>query len=369
MLKKLLASLLAILLAAVPALGAAQSDGLAVEITGMELLDEWNGEASQTHAFLAVYATLTNWSAETLSLSENLRAELVYADRYVFAAEPSFPVTEMEQLVRVEGAMVFRIPVMVAETAPADIAMTVYAGDQTIPQEVVLETAYQPARSGSLEGAGFDSPEEAATAYLEAMQNGDAMGMLSTFAIETYVDNMDVQASLERMKAFNHSMLLLLADGAYLHDVLVGARYGEISNDLYMQYLFYECGWEGSTIPLTEEGAVEAFLSNENLGAFPALLQGLEFVEFVDPTALSERYASQGIQESLEKLENGYGCDELTDVAMRLTDGGAEYYQFLQCARYGERWYVFSLTGSLASLMMLSPYAGGFVPAAELGSY
>lgn len=40
MLKKLLASLLAILLAAVPALGAAQSDGLAVEITGMELLDE-----------------------------------------------------------------------------------------------------------------------------------------------------------------------------------------------------------------------------------------------------------------------------------------------------------------------------------------
>ena len=53
-----------------------------------------------------------------------------------------------------------------------------------------------------MEGPGYDSPEEAVTAYLEAMKKGDARGMLSTFAIETYVAEMDAQAYLERMWAF-----------------------------------------------------------------------------------------------------------------------------------------------------------------------
>ena len=38
------------------------------------------------------------------------------------------------------------------------------------------------------EGEGYESPEEAVAAYLEAMRNGDVAGMLSTFAIETYVE-------------------------------------------------------------------------------------------------------------------------------------------------------------------------------------
>ena len=80
--RKLLVCLLALLLAAFPALGEetletateTHSTGLAVEVTGMALLDEWDGETSQTHVFLAVYATLTNWSPETLTLADSLRA-------------------------------------------------------------------------------------------------------------------------------------------------------------------------------------------------------------------------------------------------------------------------------------------------------
>ena len=56
-----------------------------------------------------------------------------------------------------------------------------------------------------LEGPGFGSAEEAVTAYLEAMKNGDLEGMLATFAIETYVAEMDAQADLERMGVFQPS--------------------------------------------------------------------------------------------------------------------------------------------------------------------
>ena len=50
-----------------------------------------------------------------------------------------------------------------------------------------------PSSDGRMEGSGFASPEDAVTAYLEAMKAGDLSGMLSTFAIETYIQNVDAQ--------------------------------------------------------------------------------------------------------------------------------------------------------------------------------
>ena len=183
--KKLLICLLALLLAAFPALAMyAATAGLQVDVTGMELLDEYQGQTDLTHVYLAVYTSLTNWHTQTVRLADALGAELTYAGIYTFAAELDFPVEELEQLARIDGALVFRIPTLVAEAAPEGLAMTLTVEGEAVPQSVALE-GYRPAYGGSLEGPGYDSPEEAVTAYLEAMKNGDARGMLSTFAIET----------------------------------------------------------------------------------------------------------------------------------------------------------------------------------------
>ena len=54
----------------------------------------------------------------TMSCLSALGAELTYAGIYTFAAELDFPVEELEQLARIDGALVFRIPTLVAEAAP-----------------------------------------------------------------------------------------------------------------------------------------------------------------------------------------------------------------------------------------------------------
>lgn len=53
---------------------------------------------------------------------------------------------------------------------------------------------------GTIESRGYKSPEDAAKAYLEAFMNNDIDQMLSTFAVETYVKNFDLEKYVDRVK-------------------------------------------------------------------------------------------------------------------------------------------------------------------------
>ena len=366
--KKLLICLLALMLAAVPALAMdVATAGLQVDVTGMEILDEYQGQTDLTHVYLAVYASLTNWNPRTVRLADALGAELTYEGIYTFAAELDFPVEELEQLARIDGALVFRIPTLVAEAAPEGLAMTLTVEGEAVPQSVALE-GYRSAYGGSLEGPGYDSPEEAVTAYLEAMKDGDARGMLSTFAIETYVAEMDAQAYLERLKSFNLSYgVWMPLGGDYQRQVAVAARYGQLVESLAYQWTLYSWpdGYEefgGAAVRLLEDGAVEAFLAGLAKNDAAALWQGMEVVEFVEPWLMSTQY-SDGAQ-SRARQAASYGCDEIVSVVAKLDIGGEEWYQCMDVACYGGKWYNLSFSGYIGALLGLSVYSGGLVPAA-----
>ena len=367
--KKLLICLLALLLAAFPALAMyAATAGLQVDVTGMELLDEYQGQTDLTHVYLAVYTSLTNWNPRTVRLADALGAELTYEGIYTFAAELDFPVEELEQLARIDGALVFRIPTLVAEAAPEGLAMTLTVEGEAVRQSVALE-GYHPIYEGSLEGPGYDSPEEAVTAYLEAMKDGDARGMLSTFAIETYVSEMDAQAYLERLRSFSPTNVSLPLGGDYQRQVAVAVRYGELANRLAYQWILYS--WPdgygefgGVVVRLLEDGAVEAFLAGLAENDAAALWQGMEVVEFVEPVELSDMYLDERNQQNIARQAAIYGCDEIVSVVAKLDIGGEEWYQCMDVARYGGKWYNLSFVGYIGHLLGLSLYSGGLVPAA-----
>ena len=216
-----------------------------------------------------------------------------------------------------------------------------------------------------LEGPGFGSAEEAVTAYLEAMKNGDVEGMLATFAIETYVDEGDPLAYLTRIKTFFPGSAEGLPTGdPYLRELAVACRYADLVERLCQQYLFFSWpqaygDFNGGGLVLREESEVEAFLEALSASTFSSALAEAELVEFVDPATLLETYASPANQELLAKLQASYGCDELTDVVARLDVGGEEWYQCMQCARYGERWYNLSQRANIANLLGLDSFAAG----------
>ena len=61
-----------------------------------------------------------------------------------------------------------------------------------------------------------------------------------------------------------------------------------------------------------------------------------------------------------------YGCDEMVSVVAKLDIGGEEWYQCMDVARYGEKWYNLSFVGYIGHLLGLSSFTGGLAPAAEL---
>ena len=68
---------------------------------------------------------------------------------------------------------------------------------------VLLAAGVLQFRSGAeptavkVEGPGYTSAEEAARAYAEALKAGDLNAMLSTFAVESYVEHFDMAAYIE----------------------------------------------------------------------------------------------------------------------------------------------------------------------------
>ena len=226
--------------------------------------------------------------------------------------------------------------------------------------------------TGALEGPGFDSPEEAVSAYLEALKNGDAEGMLSTFAIETYVAEMDAQAYLERMWAFTPGDFRgAPVSDPYMRQIAVYQRQADLADELYSQYLFYSWPeaygeFSADALKLNGEAEVEAFLSALSASTFTSTLGSLEIVEFVEPAELSDLYLNERNQQTIAGQAASYGCDELVNVAAKLDVGGEEWYQCMDVARYGGKWYNLSLSGNIGILLGMSSYAAGLAPASEL---
>ena len=52
------------------------------------------------------------------------------------------------------------------------------------------------------EGDGFDSPEDAAKAYLEGLRDLDIPRMMSAFAVESYVENFNFEALLNMLRVY-----------------------------------------------------------------------------------------------------------------------------------------------------------------------
>ena len=244
--------------------------------------------------------------------------------------------------------------------------------------DAVAEGGTAPAvlSSGRLEGEGFASAEEAVAAYLQAMKENDVAGMLSTFAIETYVDSLDARAYLARNGSFgSSSQAALAATDPYMRQIAVASRYADLADGLWYQYIAAawpeEYGeYESSrALTLSDDAAVEEFLSLMDAAEFSAFLQGVDLTGFVSPAAFSEYYQSPGNMNAIASMAEAYGCDELADVVACVESGGEEYYQFMHCARYGNLWYNLSLGGYAANFLgVYDFYNGGFVPASALAA-
>ena len=106
--------------------------------------------------------------------------------------------------------------------------------------------------AGRLEGNGYDSPEDAVLAYIEALNRGDVGGMLSTFALESYVEHADPSVQINVRGFFlTHDLLSIPCPDDYSRSLVLHARYGSLATSLLQSVV--ECAAKLDGRPISFE--------------------------------------------------------------------------------------------------------------------
>ena len=217
---------------------------------------------------------------------------------------------------------------------------------------------------------GFSSSEEAFNAYFEAFRKNDVNDMLSTFAVETYVENVDAYKKCERSHYANPSndSTTIPVTNDYIKELQILMRLNQLSETMYRQYLLYSWYRGGlnedynpyNSIHMEESGQIDEYLNAYSGNGFPEAIQKAEFIRFADMQEIfgDASYADNAVKNALQV----YNADAVNFVAAFVEIEGAEYLMCMDCAEYDGKWYNMSMNGTLSSLVGLSPYMGGLMP-------
>lgn len=215
----------------------------------------------------------------------------------------------------------------------------------------------------SFEGEGYFTPEEAALAYAEAFARGDVMGMLSTFAVETYVDHFDSAAYLSYIQIYRpegqQAVLPLPYQEGYGRQLRVVDRASSIFSDFTNQYIAMSGIGEAASDPRMngimfsrdDPESLNAFLDTAARNAWPG---SVTVGQVIARAATKDVQFGRRYSKSMDSIRAYAGCDETAAVGVMLLIDGQSYIQLLQCIRYGEKWYNHVLGGNAGSYISMT---------------
>lgn len=205
--------------------------------------------------------------------------------------------------------------------------------------------------SETIEGPGYASSTEVAHAYADYFSHGDLEGMISTFAVETYADHINMDAYAEDMdyfvSLFSSSVSSLPDESEYLHNLNILKRQMNII-DLFVRQAMV-MGYGGDTVGsiLTNQEQYESYISAFRNKSWPQSGSQSETAAFSAQELFEQLNMPEKYQEYLEFQKRSYdrdiaryGCDDLDSVVTFISFDGEFYIQFLTSAKYGDKWYL-----------------------------
>ena len=199
--------------------------------------------------------------------------------------------------------------------------------------------------SSKVEGRGYKSPEDALLAYADALKAGDVTKMLSTFAVETYVENYNLEEYLNLTRVYNPGNMVL-----------------QNVRNLNNMYGYLSLG-EGfsPTILITENHAdAEDFLDDFVIDDWMEILSEMEFDE--DFTYLDDVLEDDILDKAEDRLDDNcdiYGCDEIVSLGLEIELDGEDYLLCMDVACYNGKWYNLSLLGTIGTCLNAPATSGG----------
>ena len=215
-----------------------------------------------------------------------------------------------------------------------------------------------------VEGKGYRSPEDALMAYAEALKAGDVNKALSTFAVETQVENYSLVNQIEYVGVYQINFPLENGD-EYTKQVNLIARQNEIITSLKYLYLYLAIGETEGYIRLSEGSYEDAedLVDDLVMENWTKTLSKMKIGDFVYLEDLVDEAYIDSTEEVLEKRCRIYGCDEILPLAVEVRLDGRDYYLTMDVANYNGKWFNLTQRGTLFAYIGGSVYSGGLVPA------
>ncbi len=223
------------------------------------------------------------------------------------------------------------------------------------------------------EGEGFATADEAVRAYLEGFNAGDIDAMLSTFAVESYVDRTDVAETADRVKSFMASYYFTVpAAGPMIRELLVERRRNEITQSIYFSWLYFttlgtqiEGMGTGKVIKLDTDISLADYLDIMETSPVEDWAGNIKIARICAPDdpyisdLVPDSFYSQNSRANMAKLLKTCGGDELAERVAIFDINGTQAAQFMQCVRYGSQWYNRTTSSVLANMLGLETYRNG----------
>ncbi len=220
--------------------------------------------------------------------------------------------------------------------------------------------------AGKYEGEGYNSSKEAALAFADHFSKGDLDGVISTFAIETFVDHFDTEKHWEilgyRGSTIATGNFMFPQESGYLHDLNILKRHSDIVDMLVYQGQLIGNGQNKFNGTLKNEEEVNAYLSSYRDKNWPGNGVNTETEALTAEEILTmfvSKDAYQNFQEDKVKINyesralSRYRCDDIDYMAVVFSIDNEFFIQFLTGAKYGDKWYVMD-----AGAMVFENYLG-----------
>lgn len=222
--------------------------------------------------------------------------------------------------------------------------------------------------SSTVEGKGFKSPEKAILAYAEALQSGDVKKILSTFAMETYVENLDMEEYLHQVSSYVISMGLVSGDD-YSREIRLVQRQYDITRLLGYLYMNHsERGIPENLEPVpvppssrSEYETMDEFIDDMTVEDWAEILEEMEIGDVLEDKDIIPDKLTEGYYDNLERLADRYGCDEIVPLAVEITLDGKDYYLCVNVANYDGTWYNLAPMGMIATVLGADSMSCGLV--------
>jgi hypothetical protein len=213
---------------------------------------------------------------------------------------------------------------------------------------------------------GFDTPEGALIFYLEGLRDSDLDKMVSSFATETFVKNLDLEVAIAQSGFYFGPYGGRMPNvNDFVEAINLESRILNINRDIALQYLTlaqveFELTREHRLVPnifdvedpeAARTEAATAF-TNQFMEDLDSLdLQSLEIIGFIPPEALVDSLEIIDDQINLEQRVTLFGVDELVSCVAVFRLGGHQYILFADVGKYDGRWHLLRLGGDVAVLL------------------